>query len=236
MCQSAQTSIVAWAVVTIIALLIITKGRKNGIWNGFFILAFILVQLLEFFIWWQRRKEGLSSSAEEAKQAGPESPENAPSGEAFVRLLLIALWLQPLVQTFMAYRYGNQKYRKQMFALTMVYFILFIWAIIQALDRNNKFQAQPGPDGHLTWSRPGKKGFVGPTPLAVIYFCGLAVGLLFMQPALFGIMLTVLGGIMFAYSAKNYGGGQFSSMWCLYATFYAFLALIMAFSTKVPRK
>ena len=236
MCQSAKTSLVAWAVVTIIALLIITRGRKNGIWNGFFILVFILIQLLEFFIWWQRQKEGLSSSAEEAKTEGPDSLKNAPSGEAFVRLILIGLWLQPLTQTFMAYRYGNQKYRSLLLAITIAYFILFIWSITKAFDSSIKFEAHPGPNGHLIWTRSDNTSFVGGKPLEFIYLAGLALGLLFMQPSLFGIMLVVLGGILALYTGKNYGQGQFASMWCFYAVLYAFLALIMAFSRRVPMK
>jgi prolipoprotein diacylglyceryltransferase len=45
-------------------------------------------------------------------------------------------------------------------------------------------------------------------------------------------MLAVLGGIMMVYVAKNYRSGESSSMWCLYAIFYAFLALIMAYSRE----
>lgn len=235
MCQSAPTSLVAWTVTTIIALLIITKGRKNGIWNGFFILAFILIQLLEFFIWWQRRRDGLSSSAEEARNEDANSLRNAPSGEAFVRLILIGLWLQPLTQTFMAYRYGNQKYRNLLLALTIAYFVLFIWSIMKAFNSEIKFQARPGPNGHLIWSRSDQNSFVGSKPLEFIYLGGLALGLFFMQPSLFGIMLLVLGGILAIYTGKNYGNGQFASMWCLYAVLYAFLALIMAFSKRVPK-
>jgi hypothetical protein len=136
----------------------------------------------------------------------------------------------------MAYRYGNQNYSKQFLVLTMAYFVLFIWSIIQATDNNAKFQSRPGADGHLQWSRPGKVGFVGSNPAGFVYVFGLAFGLFFMLPSLFGFMLVGLGGLLVILSAKNHQGGSFASMWCLYATLYAFLALIMAFSTKVPKK
>jgi hypothetical protein len=232
MCQDAKVSLIAWAVATVIALLIITKGKKNGIWNGFFILVFILIQLLEFFIWWERQKEGLTSSAEEAKKEGPQSVKNKASGEAFVRLILIGLWLQPLTQTFMAYRYGNQKYSSLLLAFTITYFVLFIWSILKALDSTIKFEAHPGPNGHLIWTRSDQSSFVGGKPLELFYLGGLALGLFFMQPSLFGIMLLILGGILGMYTGKNYGKGQFASMWCLYAVLYAILALIIAFSRR----
>jgi MFS family permease len=239
MCQSAQTSLVAFVVATLIALLVITKGKKNGIWNGFFILAFILIQLLEFFIWWNRRKEGLTDSAEEAKKEG-DGPRNKPSGETLTRLILIALWLQPLIQTFMAYKYGQPRFKSQLLVLTMAYFVMFIWSIVRATDSKRSFATHPVTgtcgEGHLVWT--GEKpndppmSFVGPGPAGLIYGFGLVFGLLFMRPTKFGIMLAVLGGIMLTYVAKNYRTGESSSMWCLFAIFYAFLALIMAYSRE----
>jgi hypothetical protein len=161
---------------------------------------------------------------------------------------LIALWLQPLAQTFMAYKYG-QGYKKQLLIATMVYFVMVIYAITQALDKNATFTAQPQVGcshsdstcsmdgtpckfGHLLWKRSNSKAFLGPDPSAQLYMFGLFFGLFFMKPKLFGIMLTVLGGIMVIYSAKENGRYQMSSMWCLYAIFYAFLAVMMAYSRR----
>jgi hypothetical protein len=244
MCQSAQTSLVAFVVAALIALLVITKGKKNGIWNGCFILAFILIQLLEFFVWWNRRKEDLTDSAEEAKKLQSDDPRNKPSGEVLTRLLLIALWLQPLVQTFMAYKYGQPRFKSQLLVLTMAYFVMFIWSIVRATDPKRSFSTHPVTEncgeGHLVWKTRGQNEteqealgtFVGSSPAALIYGFGLVFGLLFMRPTKFGIMLAVLGGIMMVYVAKNYRSGESSSMWCLYAIFYAFLALIMAYSRE----
>uniref|UniRef100_A0A6C0CG89 Uncharacterized protein n=1 Tax=viral metagenome TaxID=1070528 RepID=A0A6C0CG89_9ZZZZ len=243
MCQSAQTSLVAFVVATLIALLVITRGKKNGIWNGCFILAFISIQLLEFFIWWNRRKEGLTDSAEEALKEG-DGPRNGPSGEALTRLILIALWLQPLVQTFMAYKYGQPRFKSQLLVLTMAYFVMFIWSIVRATDSKRSFSTHPVTgqcgEGHLVWTTRGQNEtyeeslgtFVGPGPASLIYGFGLIFGLLFMRPTKFGIMLLVLGGIMLTYNAKNYRTGESSSMWCLWAIFYAFLALIMVYSRE----
>lgn len=239
MCQSAQTSLIAFTVASLIALLIITKGKRSGIWNGYFILTFIVVQLLEFFIWWERRKEGLTKTAEEAVQEG-DGVRNGPSGEVFTRLILIALWLQPLVQTGMAYKYGQPRFKSQLLVLTMAYFVMFIWAILRATDSERDFSSHPVTgtcgEGHLVWdsSFPDsqQESFVGPGPAGLVYGFGLVFGLFFMRPTMFGVMLAVLGGVMLTYSAKNYRTGESSSMWCLYAIFYAFLALIMAFSRR----
>lgn len=237
MCQSARTSLVAWLVAIVISMLILGTGKKNAKWNAFFIITFITVQLLEFFIWYFRDRDGLSSSAHEALEAGPNSEKNRPSGDVMVRLILIALWMQPLVQTYMAYKYGS-RYKPQLMAITIVYFVMVIWAITQALDTNSEFSAQPSVStscsgGHLYWTRTNSpKGFLGPNPASLLYVFGLFFGLFFMQPGLFGIMLTVVGGVMVAYTGKNYRNGEMSSMWCLFAVFYAFLAFIMAFSSR----
>jgi hypothetical protein len=227
--------LVAWTIAAIISVLVITKGRKNGIWAGFFILSFILIQLLEFFIWWNRQAEGLTSSAAEAVEEG-DGVRNRPSGEVFTRLILIALWLQPLVQTFMAYRYGNPNFKKHLLVATMAYFVMFIWSILQATDPSVKFSSAPVTGtcghGHLAWRREGKGSFAGPHPASFLYGFGLAFGLLFVQPTVFGISFLVLGAVMLTYSAKNFRTGEASSMWCIYAIFYAFLALLIAFSRR----
>ena len=254
MCQSAKTSLISWVIVSIIALVILTTGKKNAKWNGLFILTFILVQLLEFFIWYDRRQKDLTTSADEALRKGKSAIENKPSSDVFVRLIFIALWLQPLVQTFMAYKHGHG-YKKQLLVATMVYFVMFIWSITQALDKSATFEAQPSLDdesstcitcnggksedgqeirgcagGHLVWRRTNSKSFVGSGPAGAIYIFGLFFGLFFMKPKMFGIMLTILGGIMVVYTSREHQKNDFSSMWCLYASFYAILAFFMAYS------
>lgn len=278
MCQSAKTSLVAWIVATVIALLIISTGKPSAKWNGYFILTFILVQLLEFFIWHERSQIrgpsglGLSSSAEQAlrdnklseNMTHQPSPSNRPSGEVFTRLILIALWLQPLVQTFMAYKYGRKTYKPQLMVITMAFFVMFIWSIVQALNPKEKFESRPVvgckatcslngdcvggpssthcdpskpcPGGHLEWIRSESKGFTGGNLASGLYLFGLMFGLLFMQPGLFSIILLGFGVVSMAYSRKQLNTGETSSMWCLYAIGYAFVALCMAFSRKAPSK
>lgn len=248
MCQSAKTSIVAWVIAAVIALVIISSGKPTSKWNGYFILTFILVQLLEFFVWNEREREGLTSSAAEALKEGASSTRNAPSGEALTRLILIALWLQPLVQTFMAYKYGRSNYKPQLMVLTMCYLVLFLWSITQALNEDEKFESFPSvgcdgtcnpdspcPGGHLQWKRSKSVGFLGPAPAGHVYMLGLFFGLFFMTPGIFGVMLTTLGGVMVTYTAKQLHSGESSSMWCLYAVFYVFLALIISFSRRHPK-
>jgi hypothetical protein len=237
MCQSAQTSLVAWLVAVVISMIILTTGKKNAKWNAFFILTFITVQILEYFVWYFRKRDGLSSSADEARKAGCGSDKNRDAGDAIVRLIFIALWLQPLVQTYMAYRYGSG-YKPQLMAITMVYFVMLLWAITQAMDHSATFKAAPvtcskDSSGHLVWTRTNSPtSFVGPGPAGMLYIFGLFFGLFFMQPKLFGLILTTVGGVMVAYTSKSYAKGEFSSMWCLFAVFYAFIAFIMAYSRR----
>lgn len=249
MCQSAKTSLVAWVVAAVIALIIISTGKPVNKWNGYFILTFILVQILEFLIWREREKMGLTSTATEALEEGANSERNAPSSGTLTRLILIALWLQPLVQTFMAYRHGNPRYKTPLLVATMAFFVMFIWSIVQAADQDEKFESQPFvgcdgtcdadkpcPGGHLRWTRSKTDGFVGSKLAGLLYIFGLFFGLLFMQPGLFGVMLTSVGLVSLAYSSKQLHSSEMSSMWCMYAVFYAFLALIIAYSRKNPSK
>lgn len=237
MCQSANTSIVAWLVAVVIAMLMLTTGKKNAKWNAFFILTFIAIQLLEFFVWRGRKGARLSTSATEATLAGCGSEKNQGSGDGLVRLILIGLWLQPLVQTYMGYKYGSG-YKPQLLIITIVYFVMFLWSITEALDTDAEFKATPvtcleKSTGHLTWHRSNSPtGFVGPGPAAHLYLLGLFLGLFFMTPTLFGIILTVVGGVMVGLTAKFTGRGEFASMWCLYAIFYAIVAFIMAHSRR----
>lgn len=235
MCQSAKTSLVAWLVAVVISMIILTTGKKNAKWNAFFILTFITIQILEFFVWHFRKQEGLSSSADEARRSGCGSDKNIGSGDSMVRLILIALWLQPLIQTYMAYKYGSG-YKPQLMVITIVYFVMVIWSITQAFDSKAEFKAIPivcaeGSNGHLLWNRSNSPtSFIGPGPAGYLYIFGLFFGLFFMQPKLFGLVLTVFGGVMVTYTSKAYARGEISSMWCLFAVFYAVVAYIMAYS------
>lgn len=237
MCQSAKTSLIAWLVAVVISMIILTTGKKNAKWNAFFILTFITIQILEYFIWTFRKQEGLSSSADEARKLGCGSEKNVGSSDAIVRLVLIALWLQPLIQTYMAYKYGSG-YKPQLMVITIVYFVMVLWSITQAFDHNAEFTASPivcneDSNGHLIWKRSNSpKSFIGPDPAAALYIFGLFFGLFFMQPRLFGLLLITFGGVLVLYTSKTYARGEISSMWCLFAVFYAILAYIMAYSRR----
>jgi hypothetical protein len=236
MCQSAKTSLVAWLIAVVIAMIILTTGKKNAKWNAFFILTFITVQLLEFFIWHFRKVDGLSATADDARKAGCDSDKNESSSDGIVRLILIALWLQPLMQTYMAYKYGSG-YKPQLMIIVMVYFVMFIWSITQALDTNTTFTATPvtcaeNANGHLFWERSNSKSFIGPGPAGPLYLFGMLFGLLFMQPKLFGIIMIFIGAGTAFYSAKGHAKGEFASMWCLFAILYAIVAYMMAYSRR----
>ncbi len=244
MCQSAKTSLVAWFVAATIAVLLISSGKGTSKWNGWFILTFILIQLIEFFIWTERKNEGLTSSAQEALEAGCDAPKNKGSSEALTRLIFIALWLQPLIQTYMAYKYGNQKYKKQLMVITIAYFVIFIWALWKAVDSKDEFESVPVVDcscgkkacamGHLQWQRHKKEGksagFLGPEWAGALYVFGLGFGLLFMKPKMFSYILLVTGGILIVYTKREHHKEEFASMWCIYAVLYAFVALVISYS------
>lgn len=247
MCKSGPTSLIAYGIAAVIAVHVIGRGKRFDKFAGYFILVYITVQLLEFFIWVERERQGLSKSADEAMELAETEcghPKNEGSSEFWTRLIYIALWAQPLAQMYLAYKYGRG-YKKQLGILSVVYLILFIWAIVKATNPNTEWKSQPGTEcstkdhcagGHLVWLRSDRDDFMGPGLLAGLYLFGLFFGLLFMEPKQYGWMLIVFGGVLALYSAKNFGKQEFSSMWCLYAVFWAFLVLAMSYATKVPGK
>lgn len=235
MCKSGPVSLVAYGVAAVIAIHVISRGKAFDKATGYFILVYITIQLLEFFIWVERERLGLSKSADEA-MLQPDSQSNAKSSEFWTRLIFVALWLQPLAQTYLAYRFGDTRYSKQLAVVTIAYFALFIWAVAKATDTNVEFSSQPEvadacAKGHLWWSRgTNKDGFLGPA--AWLYLFGLFFGLLFIQPKLYGKILIGFGLILAIYSSRNFSTREFSSMWCIYAVLWAVLVLIMSYGSR----
>jgi len=246
MCKNEQVSLTSFLVAGIIGLYLITVDQKSIKALGYFLLTFILIQLLEFFIWNNRRNQGLSYDASDALAYGKKGDPcnlNAPSSEFLTSLIVIALWLQPLVQTYMAYKYGRETiFRPLIIMFLAIYAITFIYAIFRALSTNIIFSSQPytgvgksGIDGngtqaggHLHWMA-SDGGILGGGPLPYLYLFGLFFGLLFTVPAYYGWIVIVYGIITVTYALTQHAIQEVGSMWCLYAVGLSFILLIMSF-------
>ncbi len=246
MCKNEKTSLVSFFVAGIIGLYLITVDKNSIRALGFFLLTFILIQLIEFFIWNQRRYMGLSFNAGSAlnyASEGDPNNKNVPSSDFLTRLIVIALWLQPLIQTYMAYQYGRETMFRPLIILMLgVYILTFLYAGLRVLNPNLSFSSQPhtgvgntgvGADGktaggHLNWM--GSDGSIlGGTPLTILYLFGLFFGLLFTIPSYFGWVVIVFGIITLVYAMTQHSKYEVGSMWCLYAVLLGFILLILSF-------
>lgn len=195
MCFNASSSLAAWAIANSIAFYLWNRNRKYDRWNAAFIFTFTLIQLLEAGIW-STDKESLNS--------------------LFTGLILLALLAQPLVQSYMGFKYtGN----KTLHFLVAIYIALFIWGIFKFFT--SKFKSYPGKKGHLIWESSSKGHLL--SPFTWLYFVGLFIPLLYMGS--YGIPLLLIGMITFLYSWMQTKGKEFSSLWCFTAVIYAFVAL-----------
>ena len=246
MCKNEQVSLTSFLVAGIIGLYLITVDQNSIKALGYFLLTFILIQLLEFFIWNERKHQGLSHDASDAliyAKTGDPCDKNAPSSEFLTSLIVIALWLQPLVQTYMAYKYGRDTIFTPLIVIFLtIYAIIFIYSILRAFGGGVVFSAQPytgigktGMDedgtsagGHLHWMA-SDGGILGGGPLTHLYLFGLFFGLLFTVPAYYGWIVIVYGLAVLTYALTQHARQEVGSMWCLYAVGLAFILLIMSF-------
>src|SRR5574339_516215 len=90
MCYDKDTSLLAWTLSYTIAWYLFNRNQNYDRWNASFILCFTTVQLIEAGIWCSKESNGASASE---------------FVDLFTRLLLLALLMQPLIQSYMGYQY-----------------------------------------------------------------------------------------------------------------------------------
>lgn len=207
MCYSSQVSFTVWVVVLIVSALLLIRGRPNDKWNAMFILCFTIIQLLEGLIWSRMDR-------------------NITTGIATITaIILIALWSQPLVQTYMGYRTTGSKI---LYYGTILFVALLGYAIYRAVTGN--FTTIVGPNGHLVWIDKNNKSFLSSDKtkfLTIFYLMGLLGPLLFMKGIWQKTALIGYGLATLLYSIYNYSNTEeMSSMWCFIACGYSLVALI----------
>lgn len=199
MCYSTQSSLTALTISGFIALYLIWRNRNYDRWNAAFIISVALIQLWEAGIW----INGVNSS------------KNA----IFLKLILITLFSQPLVQTSFAYYYTGAKILKY---LSFVYIALLLYAVYSTFT--DEFSVIQGERGHLVWQRGDS--FFGSTLIVWLYLFGLFFGLLFGLPK--SLLLLLVGVITFVWTGiKVDFGKEFASYWCYIAVAYSIVALIL---------
>lgn len=217
-----STTIIAWLATLTIAIVLIIRGRNYDKWNGIFLLSFSFVQFLEFGLW-----IALNNGSVETVSL-------------LTSIMLIALWIQPFVQSYAGYYYVSQKgavlwQEIILVAMSFVYVGLIAYALIRAFDpevlgipRSQRVRTTIGPNGHLVWvDEAGKSSFIsgGVTVLTVLFLLGLFVPILFMGVR--GLFLAAFGLISLGVAYWLSSSEEVGSYWSYFSVLYGLIALAL---------
>jgi len=230
MCWNEQVSFLTFTIVIIIILIIIQQDPSDNVrWQCYFVIAFITIQLLEGFLWISIKRHNNKLNA------------------LITSFVLLALWIQPLVQCYFGYKLGTMdKVQKTILLVGSVIFgVLIIYMCFRVLRGRERFLTVTTNSCHLNWMAYPANGkmpstrncnssktfpktklmsssFMSDIPLLpILYIAGLLVPLLFILPRKQGIILATVGFITLIVALYfNRKDGSFSSLWCFLAIFY----------------
>jgi hypothetical protein len=201
MCFNKETSFFTWIVAFTIGIVLVQKGLY---WKGLFLLTFSAIQLLEAIAWLsiENGDDKLNSNT--------------------TKIILLALWLQPIVNVLCAIRFGQfgVKYKQLFIYLLGALIVTFLYSLYRVFS-GEQFKTHVGPTGHLIWTHPPNTNLFAPnfsslsTVLGTLYIIGLCAPLFFMQDQL-GPLFVMSGTVLWSF--YNYWKThEFSSMWCFSA-------------------
>lgn len=185
----------------VIVIILYRRNTGSDRHIAIFSAVFVTIQLLEFFAW-------LSIEKKDRKL-----------NDLVTRLILIALWAQPLVNTYMAFKGVNS----WLLIIGLVTFSFFFINSFILASSPEPFKTSKGPNCHLTWSRTedGKELFIGDSafmsnwsPAVIIYLAGLFIPILFIKPKSRAVKIAIIGGLTLGVSKLFSSKREFSSWWC----------------------
>lgn len=215
MCISKEVSIVAWVTAFLISIFLWKRNKNYDRWNAAFILTFSAIQLLEAGLWLSIEKENLKMNT------------------TLTKIVLIALWMQPFVQSYSGFLNTG---KIPLLLLSIVFAIIIVWALSRIfINPTSKFFSSVGEDGHLVWnSSENRKLYSGGEFLSggcgllnILYLIGLFIPLLFMVPLSTGLFLMAIGIGTYTWAQTQTTTDEFGSMWCLVAVIYALAAVLV---------
>lgn len=212
MCYSFEASLSAWILANSISIYLFYRNNNYDRWNAGFITAFSTIQLLEAGLWWNY---------------------NGQTNELLTKIILLILMLQPLVQTYLGYKYTQAEFLKY---LSFVYVGIMLWSLYRiGSSSSGEFYSASNSQNHLVWHDTKAErehgNFVGGIPpmnwiVPMLYLVGLFVPLLFTKEYR-GLPLVMVGGATALYSIFLAKGQEWGSLWCFYAIIYAIVAIFV---------
>lgn len=211
MCWNKEVSIVTYVTVVVIVIILYQRNVGSDRQLALFSLTFVTIQLLEFFAWLSIEKQ------------------NRNMNGLVTRLILIALWAQPLINSYLAYKYlkddeENKSYKYILTGFIIMFTILFIYSIYMS-TRSTRFSTKTGPNCHLVWKRGKGLDFMG-DKLILIYLVGLIVPLLFVENLKKGLVLIGVGLVLMIFARMMSTQKEMGSWWCWVAFVFVIAALI----------
>lgn len=206
MCYSFESSISSWVITFILCVIMLVNPQTYSNWLPLFILTFTQIQIMEAILW-----SNMDS-------------ENKQINQSTTKLLSFMLWLQPLMNTFIAY-----KNTKEDLLFYGIYFYVLIIIFHYLSSRNDTFITDVGTNGHLQWNRRDEKGndysfVLGNKYMCFLYLAGVFLPFIFMQSDMKYLALTFFSGT-FLLSALKYKK-EFGSMWCYYSIFASIMVML----------
>ena len=220
MCFSAGASFSAYGVSLLIAFFLYQRNQNYDRWNAAFLATFTLIQLLEGGLW----SNGFGSEAEE-------NPKNGEVNGILTKLVLVALLIQPLVQSYAGWKTTGEP---TLAATSLIFFVIVLFGVWRVLTANpGQFSTKVGEKGHLVWEdSKNPNSFIGGWVIGVAYLVGLFLPLYFMSGSTSeryppGLWLFAVGIITALYALFKAGPNEFSSMWCITSVIYGAVAIFV---------
>jgi hypothetical protein len=227
MCWNKEVSLITYIIVIVLVIILIRRNCGADRHLAIFSAAFVTIQLMEFFAWLSIERQDRTMN------------------QLVTRLILIFLWAQPLINSYMALRgikNGDkhaQLSRTILIVCVILFAVLFIVGTALALGKD-KFETVKGPHCHLIWRRtnshtapqsndatPKKTGFMANTSiLSALYIIGLCLPLLFIKPFKKGVVLVILGLGLLATARAFSSKEEVGSWWCWVAGIFTLAALV----------
>lgn len=190
-----EVSIGAWIVSLVIGYILYVRNRLYDRWNAIFLVTFTTIQLIEGGLWF-------------SVETG-----NTQANRTLTKFVIVALFAQPLVQTYFGYLYTGSVV---LYYFSFVFLGLFLWAIYLVLTRDMGI-SQPGKSGYLVWGSLSKI----PPWVLIVYITGLFLPLIIAKSWSLFIV-----GVITAFFSWLVNAEAFASLWCLTSCAYGVVALV----------
>ena len=208
MCYSYQSSLSGWLIAFVLSIYMLANGNIYNKWVPIMILTITQIQIMEAIIW---------------------ATDSYVINSNATKLISYLLLLQPLVNSYMGYKYTDNKLLLLLFVLVL---IVFLYNAISS--RYDKFYSTIGANNHLNWNRIDystgeKKNIIGNFLIQIIYVLGAIVPIFFLDKKNRAVLLIFISISLF-YSYYYYNKtSEFGTIWCYLAVYASVISLIVPY-------